>query len=100
MLLVGGKYAQAWHRASRQLQVDLGPMHSVRHSGPSHDMHSGYRSLWQVQRRGRWRSERSCLRYTKSHALVEAQARMPPEVMTSGAALYEQWGNRRETAQE
>jgi len=46
------KYAAAWKKACRKLGLDLGPPHTVRHSGPSHDCFTGYRSMWQVQRRG------------------------------------------------
>jgi hypothetical protein len=40
--------------------------HSIRHTGPSHDLLVGTRSLLQAQKRGRWADERSVRNYEKS----------------------------------
>ena len=80
-------FGTAWYDAGRVLGVSLGPPHSVRHSGPAHDAAVGYRSMWQIQRRGRWASERSVLHYAKTHAWVEARAKIPSNIMARGAKL-------------
>ena len=80
-------YSKAWSDAGTLLGTPLGPPHSVRHSGPAHDAATGYRTLWQIQRRGRWSSERSVLRYAKTHAWVESRAKTPPLLMERGASL-------------
>ena len=79
------KYQGSWLQAVARLQklapgLKVGPPHSVRHSGPSRDAASGYRTIWQIQRRGRWRSESSCMRYAKTASWTAALARTPPAV--------------------
>ena len=70
------KYRKQLQRAARILNLDdLGPAHTVRHSGPSEDATTGYRTIWQIQRRGRWASEKSVLRYAKTHTLNEVKAK-------------------------
>jgi integrase len=89
----GQRYREAWLAAVAEMQswpdcagLKVGPPHSARHTGASRDLSEGYRSLWQVQRRGRWSSEKSVLRYAKSHAWTEAQARTPAAVREIGGA--------------
>ena len=93
-------YAKACSDAAKVLGVFLGPPHSVRHSGPSHDAATGYRTLWQIQRRGRWTSERSVLRYAKSQVWVEARARAPDHLMQRGAELLQMRSPRPSVAKE
>ena len=82
------RYRAAWQKAASSLGVDfIGPPHTVRHSGPSHDAATGYRTIWQIQRRGRWSSERSVLRYAKTHAWLEAGAKVPAQLMERGREL-------------
>jgi hypothetical protein len=81
------KFRYAWNQSARRLKLQLGPPHSVRHSGPSHDCATGYRTMWQIQRRGRWSSEKSVMRYAKSHTWLEMRAKFPSELMTQGAAI-------------
>ena len=83
-----------------QLGIDIGPAHSVRHSGPAHDLWSGYRTLWHIQRRGRWVSERSVMRYAKTHSLLEARARFPAALMDRGGQLLRGRPARPMTARE
>ena len=92
------KYVKAWAMASKELDVDLGPPHSVRHSGPSHDCACGYRSMWQVQRRGRWASEKSVMRYAKSHAWIEARSKVPKDIMQRGTVILSARDARQEAA--
>ncbi|CAK0891744.1 unnamed protein product [Prorocentrum cordatum] len=89
--LVFGCSVEAYRRALRKASDDIGivafPAHSARHSGPSHDAAEGYRTVWAIQRRGRWASEKSVLRYMKTHALVAARAAVPAAVMARGREL-------------
>ncbi|CAK0869509.1 unnamed protein product, partial [Prorocentrum cordatum] len=68
--LVFGCSVEAYRRALRKASDDIGitafPAHSARHSGPSRDAAEGYRTVWAIQRRGRWASEKSVLRYMKT----------------------------------
>ena len=89
-----------WAAAAAALKVEVGPVHSIRHSGPSHDATTGYRSMWQIQRRGRWSSERSVLRYAKSHAWLQARARVPEAILLKGAQLLATLAPRPEQARE
>lgn len=61
-----------WNKACRRLRIDPGPPHSLRHCGSSFDLleqgakSKPYRTLGQVQTRGRWAAEKSVLRYGKT----------------------------------
>ena len=46
--------------------------YEMHHSGPSHDRCLKLRSLLQVQKRGRWKSTRSLVRYEK-HTRIQQQ---------------------------
>ena len=96
------RYCASWTKAASNLGVQnkIGPPHSVRHSGPSHDSATGYRSIWQIQRRGRWSSERSVLRYAKTHTWLEVRARVPAHLMEQGTALLAQRPPRSKVARE
>ena len=94
------KFRTAWAAAAKQLQVTIGPVHSIRHSGPSHDAATGYRTMWQIQRRGRWSSERSVLRYAKSHTWLQVRARLPEDILARGAAILACREQRPGTAKE
>ena len=58
-------------------QVGLGHLnlsaHFLRHSGPSHDIYHGLRSLPEVQLRGRWRAPNSVSRYRKPGRMLLQQ---------------------------
>ena len=55
--------------ASKLLKVDIVPYH-MRHSGPSWERLKGVRTLQQVQKRGRWASTKSLVRYEKHGRLA------------------------------
>ena len=100
-------YRAAWRVACAALRsmegcssLAVGPPHSVRHAGPSRDSASGYRSVWQIQRRGRWSSEKSVMRYAKTWAWTSALARTPPAIMQRGAELMCERGVRAPIAKE
>ena len=98
--LTGRGYLNAWHEAKRLIQQKvepgfcIGPPHSVRHSGPSRDAAEGYRSIWQIQRRGRWQSESSVMRYAKTASWTAARARSAPAVLAYGQPVLLQRGHR------
>eukprot|EP00959_Pyramimonas_sp_CCMP1952_P048080 1003699-Pyramimonas_sp.AAC.1 len=102
--LVFGCSVEAYRRALRKASDDIGiaafPARSARHSGPSHDAAEGYRTVWAIQRRGRWASEKSVLRYMKTHALVAARAAVPAAVMARGRELLARQAPRPEKARE
>ncbi|CAK0891907.1 unnamed protein product [Prorocentrum cordatum] len=102
--LVFGCSVEAYRRALRKASDDIGiaafPAHSARHSGPSHDAAEGYRTVWAIQRRGRWASEKSVLRYMKTHALVAARAAVPAAVMARGRELLARQVPRPKMARE
>jgi hypothetical protein len=93
-------FSAAWRKAGLQLEVDLGPPHTLRHSGPSHDALTNYRSLWAIQRRGRWNSERSVLRYVKTHTLMEQRAKMPANLLSLGSSILKDRPERPNIARE
>jgi integrase len=55
-------------------------LYQLRHTGPSMDIATGRRSIEGVRARGRWRSDRSCLRYTKEGRVNEQLQRLDPAV--------------------
>ena len=89
-------YRKWWYKASDALGISdlVGRPHNVRHTGPSRDIYARYRSLKEVQRRGRWRVDSSVLRYSKSHEYARALARSPPDLLAKGARLLELLGEK------
>ena len=94
-------YGLAWSSAVAKLRrlpgceaLEVGPPHSVRHSGPARDAATGYRSIWQIQRRGRWQSESSVMRYAKTASWVAAVARTPSVLQQLGTRLLASRGLR------
>jgi len=78
-----------WNLACRQLGYDAGPPHCLRHCGPSFDLlpaHQGkpYRTIEQVQARGRWALLKSVQRYAKSVIYIKAQLDVPPQIAKLG----------------
>ena len=76
------------------------PPHSLRHTGPTYDAYLNYRSLTQIQWRGRWTALTSVQRYTKSHVYVEQLAQLSEEQKQRGLQLLKTWGNRSEKAKQ
>ena len=79
---------RVWREILEKNQLQwVGPLHTLRHSGPTHDVLHQRRSVEDVQRRGRWTQSKSMLRYAKPHALVVHKARLPEDVMKKGREL-------------
>ena len=76
-----------WTRAQLSLQCPPSVVHDLRHAGPSEDMLRERRGLGEIRRRGRWRSKKSVMRYTKTHWLVRIRAQTPPGVLRSGEQI-------------
>jgi hypothetical protein len=93
-------FRRIWYATCKELGVVLGPPHTIRHSGPSHDLFTAYRSLWQIQRRGRWSSEKSVLRYAKTHMLIESTAKLPGDLLARGNDILKTWQPRCTPARE
>ena len=55
--------------------------HGLRHGGASHDKAAGYRSLLDIQARGKWRATQSVLRYEKHARIVQQLERLGPAVL-------------------
>ena len=93
-------FRRVWAGAQRALELPDDAPHAMRHTGPSRDVAEGYRSMLQVQRRGRWNSERSLLRYAKTHAWFAAVGRQSAAVRERGAVLLASRRGRAEKAKE
>jgi hypothetical protein len=93
--LTPAQYRHKWSRACRRLGYNPGPPHQLRHTGPSYDYLTGYRSLDQIRVRGRWAPNSSTVqRYTKTHTYIEAQQAIPPQLRDVGQAIYDKAGPR------
>ena len=89
------QYRQKWSRACRRLDYNPGPPHQLRHTGPSYDYLTGYRSLDQIRVRGRWAQNSSTVqRYTKTHSYIEAQQALPARLRELGQTIYDKAGPR------
>ena len=104
--VTAAKVSAEWATSAVRLRFDPGPLHTIRHTGPSTDMAQGpndcfdereagevtpYRGQREVRTRGRWKAKTSVLRYGKTHALMAAAARVPPDVQRRGKELVNPW---------
>ena len=81
---------KAWHRVLQKLRIlHTGPVHSLRHSGPSNDIAHERLSLEGVRRRGRWAILASVQRYSKTFALVRYRVNTPTALFDTGSLLVE-----------
>ena len=81
------KYRLLWNKASTALGINPGPPHGARHTGASRDVAEGYRTMLQVQRRGRWTADRSVLRYARTHDWIVATSQQPTAIKEKGQKL-------------
>ena len=82
-------YSRWYQKAARATKLEpyTRPLHSIRHTGPSRDLASGYRTWEQIKRRGRWQSDEAVMRYTKQHVYLAAMAALPPEIVSRAEAI-------------
>ena len=86
------------------LESTLAPPHALRHTGPSYDLleqgspSRPYRTLAQVQHRGRWAAEKSVLRYGKTMFYLRALAAVPEHLVKYGERRRAALGSRPEVA--
>ena len=79
------KVRKAWAKVVVVLGILFaGPLHSLRHTGPSNDIAKGRIGLEGARRRGRWLMLSSVQRYSKTFALVRYRARTPPATLALG----------------
>ena len=71
-----GEYLGAFRQASQNLGLDLSP-YQTRHSGPSIDRARNWRSLYEVQKRGNWKTYKSVARYEKAGRLSLSYQSLP-----------------------
>ena len=71
------------HKAGSALgcQVLRPTPHGLRHGGASHDKVAGFRSLAEIQSRGKWRALQSVQRYEKHARIAEQLERLDPRVL-------------------
>ena len=65
-----------FQESSRRLGVTVVP-YQCRHSGASHDRAAQLRPLFEVQKRGQWKSDKSVMRYEKAGRLAQTFAMYP-----------------------
>ena len=88
------KMHSLWAASQAKYGLHLVPVHSVRHTGPSNDVWTKYRTLEQIQKRGRWRMPASVRRYAKEHTLQFARANTPTALLERGAKIWASFGKR------
>ena len=79
------KFRKLWHSTCSSLKLDhTGPLHTLRHAGPSEDISRDRIGLEGARRRGRWKSMDSVQRYSKTFAVTKYRSRMPAALITRG----------------
>ena len=79
------KLRKIWALTCRSLGLDhTGPLHTLRHAGPSEDIARDRIGLEGARRRGRWKSMDSVQRYSKTFAVTKYRARMPEHLILQG----------------
>ena len=72
-LTTAQSFRRDWNELTGKLQLPTRPPHALRHSGAAEAVRRGW-TLPDVKVRGRWRSDASVRRYTKTHDLVAYDA--------------------------
>ena len=94
-------YNKWWKWAAQQACGDkhgAGNPHSARHSGPSRDLTTGYRSLEMIMKRGRWKALTSIHRYAKPHAWYACISQLGPRERARGDEILDRRPARSATA--
>ena len=58
--------------------------YSLRHGGASHDALTNRRSLAEIKKKGRWRTDSSVRRYEKAAVAMKQLSKLPTEVVDYG----------------
>ena len=86
-VLTTSEYRRHWGRAALALGLDVGPPHSLRHSGAAEFVYRNG-SLEACRRRGRWAALSSVQRYTKQHVLTSSRASLSRDQLAKGRAFW------------
>jgi len=81
------QYRKQWWWAVARVGLPVGPPHTARHTGASKDAFLGYRTQDQIQKRGRWTSERSVIRYSRTHDYANTYENVPSDILKKGERL-------------
>ena len=82
-------YLKWWNWAAARCSCRL-PPHPARHLGAARDAATGYRTIEQIQRRGRWKAIASVRRYAKTSAFIAVQEEQPENIKNRGRELLAQ----------
>lgn len=82
------QYLAVIKKIAKKMEVPLEPYHT-RHSGPSIDRSRKYRSQLEVQKRGQWKSSKSCVRYEKAARLARTWEQVPQKTKDFALACEE-----------
>ena len=80
-------FHEAYYASAARLGLRLPPPHAVRHCGPSRDAFEHFRSLKEIQRRGRWEAESPVKRYSRPSWYASILARTPTAVLQQGQEI-------------
>lgn len=85
------KYEDLFRRFSTMFKLTAGAFtpHTIRHSGPSFDAMHSFRTLAEIQQRGRWVSASSVQRYKKPGRLLLHASRLPPALKTDSPGILQ-----------
>ena len=79
-----------WNKARSELGLPEAPAHALRHTGPSRDLATGYRTFEQVQRRGRWKAMESVQRYARPHMWATVCGQVRQDIRQRGQSILAQ----------
>ena len=72
-------YVKEFRGAARELRLELVP-YQARHSGPSIDRSQNLRSHEETRKRGRWRHQKSMVRYEKAARLASTYCQLDAQM--------------------
>ena len=91
------KFHELYYSAAASLGIRVPPPHSLRHTGPSRDAFLGFRTLSEIQVRGRWAALASVQRYSKPAWYNSLLAQVPDEILSEGRELLNAFSRSRPT---
>eukprot|EP00973_Karenia_brevis_P068349 9507587-Karenia_brevis.AAC.1 len=70
--------ASQFQQAAKILNLHPPPcLYQLRHSGASRDFQAGHRTLKEIKRRGRWKTDSSVRRYEKGGRITDQLQKLP-----------------------